>query len=182
MKNNYFLTLQTMMLISLVVIVVPSLDISIDAKQNKISLGLKFVGIQNAKSGIISEINSSSYNLELNEITDNTILFSDRPDRIVKLVPTLDFVGNWSMVQDSFMKDAPNAVLIMDEINVQQQDIIIIELFNPVYDSNKKSLNYVIKADNNTLMELPKKTGQTTMIIDYTCESVDSLACQHGTF
>ena len=94
----------------------------------------------------------------------------------------MDFVGNWSIGQDSFMKDPPNAALILDKINEQQQDIIIIELFNPVYDSDKKSLKYVIKADNNTLSELPNKTGQTTIIIDYTCESADSLACQHGTF
>ena len=182
MKNNNFLTLQTILLILLLGIFAPSLDISINAEQNKISSGPKFFGIQNANSGIISEINASTYSLELNEITDNTILFSDRPDRIVKLVPTLDFVGNWSIGQDSFMKDAPNAVLIIDKMNKHQQDIIIIELFNPVYDSDKKSLKYVIKADNNTLSELPNKTGQTTMIIDYTCESVDSLACQHGTF
>jgi len=43
----------------------------------------------------ISEINETAYSLELNDVSDKTILFSDRPDRIVKTTSTLDFIGNW---------------------------------------------------------------------------------------
>ena len=34
--------------------------------------------------------------LELNEVYDKTILFSDRPDRIVKSVGEFNFIENWS--------------------------------------------------------------------------------------
>ena len=36
------------------------------------------------------------------------------------------------------MQTCPNAVLVVDE--QQEQDIAIVELFNPVYDVNKKAL------------------------------------------
>ena len=55
----------------------------------------KFFAIQHAQSGSISEINVTTYSLELNDVSEKTILFSDRPDRIVKSMSTSNFVGNW---------------------------------------------------------------------------------------
>ena len=43
----------------------------------------QFLAILHAQSGSISEINSTSYALQLNELTNKTILFSDRPNRII---------------------------------------------------------------------------------------------------
>ncbi|MGD1836000.1 MAG: hypothetical protein ACPKQO_09800 [Nitrososphaeraceae archaeon] len=54
----------------------------------------KFFAIQHAQSGSISEINETAYYLELNDVSDKTILFSDRPDRIVKSVSTAGFIDN----------------------------------------------------------------------------------------
>ena len=81
-------------------------------------------------------------------------------------ISTSDFIGNWSIGEDSFAIDPPNAVLIVDEIEGQQQDVAIVELFNPAYDSEKKSLKYEAMPDNTTSIELPEKLGQTTLIID----------------
>ena len=75
----------------------------------------KFFAIQHANSGSLSAINETSYLLELNDVSDKTILFSDRPDRIVKSISTSDFIGNWSTGEDSFAIDAPNSVLVVDE-------------------------------------------------------------------
>ncbi|MGD1838256.1 MAG: hypothetical protein ACPKPY_09415 [Nitrososphaeraceae archaeon] len=41
---------------------------------------VKFFVIQRARSGSISEINLTSHELELNNVSDKTILFLDRPD------------------------------------------------------------------------------------------------------
>ena len=126
----------------------------------------KFFAIQHAQSGSISEINETAYYLlELNGVSDKTILFSDRPDRIVKSISTLKFIGNWSTGEDSFAVDAPNAVLVIDE-NEGQQDVAIVELFNPVYDSDKQALMYQVIPDNATSVELPGKFGHITIIID----------------
>ena len=126
----------------------------------------KFFAIQHAQSGSISEINETSYSLELNEVSDKTILFSDRPDRIVMSESTSDFIGNWSVGENSFAEDAPNAVLVLDKQEGQPQDTVIIALFNPVYDPDKKALKYEITADNATSMEMPVELGQTTIVID----------------
>ena len=50
------------------------------------------------------------------------------------------------------MQTSPNAVLVVDE--QQEQDIAIVELFNLVYDVNKKALKYDIVPDNSTSAEL----------------------------
>jgi hypothetical protein len=55
-----------------------------------------FLSIQCAQSGSISELNAISYTLELDDVSDKTILLSERPDRIVPSVTTSDFVANWT--------------------------------------------------------------------------------------
>ena len=124
----------------------------------------KFLAIQHAQSGTISKINDTTSTLELNDVSKKTILFSDRPERIVKTERTTNFIGNWSARADSFAVDAPNAVLVVDES--EKQDDVIVDLFNPVYDSDKKALKYEIIPDNATSISLPKEFGQSTLIID----------------
>ena len=46
---------------------------------------------------------------------DSTILFSDRPNRIVTSVSTADFICNWTRGPDSFAADAPNTALIVED-------------------------------------------------------------------
>ena len=125
----------------------------------------KFFSIQHAQSGSLSEINETAYSLELNEVSDKTILFSDRPDRIVVSETTTDFIGNWSVGEDSFAVDAPNAVIVVND-NEGQQNTSIIELFDPIYDSNKQTLKYEATPDNATSIDLPDEFGQTTIVID----------------
>ena len=125
----------------------------------------KSFAIQHTQSGYLSEINETAYSLELNNVSDKTILFSDRPDRIVTSVSTADFIGNWSVGDDSFAGNTPNVVLVVDETEIMQ-DVEIIELFNQVYDVNEKTLKYEVTADNSTSIELPSEFGQTTLIID----------------
>ena len=52
----------------------------------------EFFAIQHAKSGSISEINETVYTLVLKDLSDKTILFSDRPNRIVMSGSTSDFI------------------------------------------------------------------------------------------
>ncbi|MFB5600759.1 MAG: hypothetical protein ACE5SW_11105 [Nitrososphaeraceae archaeon] len=124
---------------------------------------IKFIALQHAQSGSILEINATAYSLELNDVSDKTILFSDRPDRIVKTENTSNYIGNWTTGEDSFTIDAPNAVLVVDN---EEQDTAIVELFNPVYDLEKKTLKYEVTTDNATSVELPSDFGQSTLMID----------------
>ncbi|MFB5601092.1 MAG: hypothetical protein ACE5SW_12805 [Nitrososphaeraceae archaeon] len=168
MKNNNLISITLLSTLAILLVSVTSLTIAVYAQEDGNTTDSdipKFFAIQHANSGSISEINVSAYNLELNDVSDKTILFSDRPDRIVKTTSTSDFIGNWSTGVDSFAVDVPNAVLVIDE-SERQQDDVVIELFNPIYDSNKKTLKYDVTPDNATSIDLPSKFGQTTIVMD----------------
>ena len=128
----------------------------------------KFLFIQSAQSGSVSEVNATTSTLELNDVSDKTILFSDRPDRIVGSANTTDFIGNWSIGENNFAVDPPNAVLILDDPE-ERQEFAVIELFNPEYDPEANTLKYDIIAENattTTTIDLPTEFGQSTLVID----------------
>jgi len=126
----------------------------------------QFLAILHAQSGSISEINSTSYALKLNELTDKTILFSDRPNRIVATQSIQDFIGNWTSGDDSFQVDPPNAALVLTED--QEVDVFEIELFNPQYDNNEKTIRYDFSILGNATSshDLPDNMGKSVLIID----------------
>jgi hypothetical protein len=185
MKN--YMTLTILFSTLSIFLVVASLTVPVYTQENIITSDIpKFFAIQHAQSGSISKINQTftlaltnqsnkalfssdldkSFSLELYNVSDKTILFSDRPDRIVTSVSTSDFIGNWSTGgEDSFAVDAPNAVLVVDELKGQQETTII-ELFDPVYDLDNKTLKYDISPDNATFIDLPSEFGQSTLVID----------------
>jgi hypothetical protein len=145
------------------------------ATGNNNMTGAKFLFIQRAQSGSVSEVNATTSTLELSDVSDKTILFSDRPDRIVSSVNTTNFIGNWSTGPDSFAVDPPNAALVLDD-EEQRQEIAVIELYNPEYDSGANTLKYDISTANasatttttatTTSIDLPSEFGQSTLVID----------------
>lgn len=82
--------------------------------------------IQHAAWGSVSEINSTSYSLQLDDLSDKIILFSDRPTRIVQTQTIDDFIGNWTSGQDSFQANPHNAALVV-LIDDSEQDVFEIE-------------------------------------------------------
>jgi hypothetical protein len=126
----------------------------------------QFLAILHSQSGTIAEINSTLYTLQLNELADKTILFSDRPNRIVITQSMQDFVGNWTSGNDSFQVDPPNAVVILTDDD--QDNVFEIELFNPQYDNNEKSLrfDFSILSNDTSSRNLPANLGRSVLIID----------------
>ena len=130
---------------------------------------VQFLSIQNAQSGSISQINETAYTLELNNVSDSTILFSDRPERIVTSISTAGFVGNWTAGPNSFESDVPNDALIVENTETGHLETAVIESFNPMYDANTNTLTYTIMAENATSINLPVEFGQTVLVIDGHC-------------
>jgi hypothetical protein len=94
-------------------------------------------------------------------------MFSDRPNRIVASIDTADFIGNWSTGPNSFAADPPNVALVVhDDATEQRQDLAVIELFNPEYDSEASTLKFDITAENATSIGLPSEFEQSTLVID----------------
>jgi hypothetical protein len=88
---------------------------------------VEFLSIQTAQSGSVSQINATAYTLELNDIGNMTIMFSDRPNRIVTSVSTADFVGNWTTGHNSFSLNEPNDALIVENTQTGNMETAIIE-------------------------------------------------------
>jgi hypothetical protein len=127
---------------------------------------VQFLSIQTAQSGSLSQINETAYTLELNNVANKTIQFSDRPNRIVESVGTSDFVSNWSAGPNSFVADAPNDALIVEDTQTGNLETAIIESFDPIYDITTNSLTFTIMAENGTSIDLPNEFGQSVLIID----------------
>jgi len=128
--------------------------------------GVEFLSIQNAQSGSISQINETAYTLELNNVANRTIQFSDRPNRIVETVSTADFIGNWTDGSNSLAADAPNDALIVKDTQTGEIYTAIIESFSPVYDMTTNRLIYTIMAENGTSMNMPSEFRQSVLVID----------------
>jgi hypothetical protein len=137
----------------------------------------EFLSIQNAKSGSLSQINATAYTLELDNVANKTIMFSDRPERVVETISTTGFVGNWTAGQNSFGADEPNDALIMENTQTGQLETAVIESFNPIYDTTANTLTYTIMAENGTSIKLPSEFGQSTLITDPECTSQGDLSC-----
>jgi hypothetical protein len=93
-------------------------------------------------------------------------MFSDRPNRIVETISNSNFVGNWTTGPNSFVADAPNDALIVEDTESGELDTAVIESFNLVYDTATNTLTYTIMAENGTSIDLPGEFGQTVLVID----------------
>jgi hypothetical protein len=125
--------------------------------------------VQHADSGTIEKENDAStsaiYKLTLNGISTNVLYFSDRPERIVSQMTTQLYVDGWNEGQDSFVADPPNAALVMNEAG--GENIIVVELLNPVYDSENQVLVYDV-------VSLNPPDGQGVLSFVSTTESDDA--------
>ena len=97
-------------------------------------------------------------------IVNRTIMFSDRPDRIVESVSTTDYVGSWIAGQNSFSADEPNYALIVENTQTGNLETAIIESSNPVYNMATNTLTYTIMTENATSINLPREFGQSILV------------------
>ncbi|MDR4512087.1 MAG: hypothetical protein MRJ93_10340 [Nitrososphaeraceae archaeon] len=171
MQNNKLISISLLSTLSILLVAVTSLTIPVYAQENIIdSKQPKFFAIQHAQSASISKVNATTNFLELHDVS-NPILFSDRPDRIVKTESTQQFLDRWydagtDTKNNSFFSDPPNAALVIDD--QEGQDEVVIELFEPAYDYDSDVLVYNFNYLNNTVGKLPSEFGQATLVIDST--------------
>jgi hypothetical protein len=102
----------------------------------------------------------------LNNISNETVQFSDRPERIVETGSTSDFVGSWIAGQNSFSAEEPNDALIVENTQTGNLETAVIESSNPVYKMTTNTLTYTIMAEHATSMNLPSEFGQSILVID----------------
>ncbi|MGD1837003.1 MAG: hypothetical protein ACPKPY_02960 [Nitrososphaeraceae archaeon] len=169
MKNNNLTLVSLFLTLSIFFSVSGSIP-GYAQEENQTIVEPQFLSLQHAQSGTISEINATFYKLELNQVSDETIEFSERPDRIIKTISTEEFITEcWSLeIPNNYQINPPNADLIIHDNKLNTQMDFIIEIFNPVYDKDENTLMYDFKLLSNatTLADLPKEIGKTNLFID----------------
>jgi hypothetical protein len=140
-----------------------------------------FLFVQNASSGTFVADGNGSYTLSLSGVSPQTIFFSDRPARDTGQIEMEKFVT--SSCFDNF--NPPNAAI--DVMGVDEgNDVVIVELTNPVYDADSATLNCTARilddrnhsiASFNTRRDasIPEAFGAVALFID-DCSDV-KIAC-----
>jgi hypothetical protein len=101
--------------------------------QNELSL----LFVINAKRGVIS-----ADQLELENVANAVVYFSDRPERIAGHIALESFLKSWNKSADSFAADPPNAVLSITEDGKTFNTVVVV-LKNPTFKGEK--LTFQIK-------------------------------------
>jgi hypothetical protein len=97
--------------------------------------------------------------LTLIEVSQITVMFSDRPERIAANMKTAAFVPFWSTGKDSFLSDPPSADISIVEGNQLQQIVAILK--DPLLDG--ENLTYTIQTLKG---EMPSKGADVSVFID----------------
>ena len=106
-----------------------------------------FMFVQSAQSGTLIPVEGEDnlYTLTLMGVAPQTIAFSDRPERVVVQAPMQKFLDGMCFAPDN----GPNAALEILEAD-EEEDLAVVELFDPVYDAASQTLQY-----NVSILEMP---------------------------
>jgi len=135
---------------------------------------VRYMFVQSAHSGsfIPVEGEENLYTLTLEGVSPQTIAFSDRPERVVEQVPMQKFLDGLGFSP----KNPPNAAIDILEGN-ESQDVMVVELFDPVYNAANQTLQYnvsVLEIPNHSYTifnerhdeSLPEQFGPAALFID----------------
>ena len=104
---------------------------------------------------------STDGRLTLTGIGPSTLYFSDRPQRIVGHMNTTDFVDLWSVGDNSFESDPPNAVLAFLAAGEDTPDDAVVVIRDPQLQDG--GLTYSIDILDGSI---PEDAGPVTLFID----------------
>ena len=110
-----------------------------------LSTSNEYLFVQNAKNGTFKPVKKSEtgeYKLSLTSIFPSTYYFSERPQRISGIMKNEDFFA-----LDNFFdkENPPNAAVVISNPESEDQDVIIVELTNPQFDSSSRRIIYTVK-------------------------------------
>jgi hypothetical protein len=87
-----------------------------------------------------SESAETPFTITLTGVAAQTVFFSDRPERQVGITGTQTFLDGLGFTP----ANPPNAAIVA-ELEGGEQDVLVLELFDPVYDAATTSLTYGVK-------------------------------------
>jgi len=110
------------------------------------------------------KINSAANTLRLVKLNQQTLYFSDRPQRIAGHLKLSDYLKEWTAQagKNNFGADPPNATLSVYEPGQPDNTVVVVEITNPVVDG--ADLIYSYRIINGTM---PANGGPTALFIDW---------------
>jgi hypothetical protein len=97
----------------------------------------------------------------LRGVSPSTLMFSDRPERIVGHLTNAQFVDGWGDGENSFLADPPNAVLSILAAEDETPEDVVVTLMDPRLTGEDLTYNVdVLEGD------LPYQTGPCSLFID----------------
>ena len=130
--------------------------------------------VQNARSGSLTELKDEkgAFILKLEGVSNETVAFSDRPDRIVMQVATEKLIKS-SLFKDKIAPNAAIEILGADD----NADVMVVTLQNPAYDAKTGTLQYLVRPltdpkhgraiyNKRHDQSLPTSFGPTVLFID----------------
>ena len=110
------------------------------------------------------KVDPAKSTFRLVKVNQQTMYFSDRPQRIVGHIKMADYLKEWTAKagKDNFGADPPNATLSVYEPGKAENTIVVVKLTNPVVDG--ADLIYSYKVLNGTM---PANGGATALFIDW---------------
>ena len=108
------------------------------------------------------KVDPAKSTIRLVKVDQQTLYFSDRPQRIAGQLKMADYLKTWKEGRDSFGADPPNATLSVYEPGHADNTLVVVKITNPVVDGT--DLVYGFKIINGTM---PASGGATSLFIDW---------------
>ena len=104
---------------------------------------------------------SSDGVLTLSGVSPATLYFSDRPERVVGHMTNEQFVEGWSLGDNNFAADPPNAVLSYIDTGDNPPEDCVVVLSDPKIDTDSIRYSYQLLEGS-----VPQSSGACTLFID----------------
>ena len=110
------------------------------------------------------KVDPAKSTLRLVKVNQQTLYFSDRPQRIAGHIKMPVYLAEWTRAAgaNNFSSDPPNATLSVYEPGQADNTLTVVKISNPVIDGN--DLIYSYKLIEGTM---PKAGGATALFIDW---------------
>jgi hypothetical protein len=110
------------------------------------------------------KVNPTEKTLRLVNVGQQTLYFSDRPQRVAGHLTMPAYLDEWTAGEgpDNFANDPPNATLSVYEPGRQDNTLVVVEISHPVVEG--KDLIYKYKLIEG---KMPKSGGEAALFIDW---------------
>lgn len=124
------------------------------------SEGPQFMFVQTADD---KKVDAEAMTLRLVNVNQQTLYFSDRPQRIAGHLKMNEYLEEWTMEagKDNLASDPPNATLSVYEPGNADNTVVVVELNNPLVEGADIIYNYKIIEGT-----MPASGGASALFID----------------